>query len=674
MTPPAPDADSPAAGARRRRWRQLWAAIVIGVVSTLAAYVTSITPVLDRAFLTFDDAAYDAAYSQRTPQARTQVPITLIEIDGASLASVAAHMGQGWPWPREGWALVIDYLQQRGAKVIVFDLLFNQPSPRAVDDDEAFARAIDSANVPIVFASDIHARFAPPVKRPVTLGATDITPAKVYRTYLPTTPGGASLAVAALHAAGVPTRLSESQPFALLYHGPHRGKSAEAVYQTVPASAVFFDATGSLSAEKRLPETLFRDRIVLIGATAAATLDLKSTPLDARYPGVAVHATAIDNLMNGDSVTSARPVTRFSVALLSAILVSAGAIGGRSMVGRLATPLLTTLALCLLSIQFMQRPAPVWIAPSVSLLAVVLASVGGLVWGIKVQDAHARRVLKILAQCVSPSVAATLSAAPQLLRTGGQQRHMTVLFSDLQGFTDLTERLGPQIEPVLNDYLARLSDCALSLDGTIDKFIGDAMMAFWNAPVNQTDHALRACRCAMAIVNHTQPGTAPTRVGIHTGPMVVGFFGSSKRLSYTAIGDAVNIAARIEPANKQYGTHILISADTYDAVRSEMLCRPIDRVRLYGKSQPTDLYELIAPLADATDAQKQLAQLTQRAVDAYRKADFTASREMWHSIQKLTLQDSVATIYLQRIQALLTHPREEVASQKWDAIADMTSK
>ncbi len=193
-------------------------------------------------------------------------------------------------------------------------------------------------------------------------------------------------------------------------------------------------------------------------------------------------------------------------------------------------------------------------------------------------------------------------------RPGGRQRDLTLMFTDLEGFTQLSETLGDRIVPILTDYLSRMSRQVHDGGGTIDKFIGDAVMAFWGAPQDDPDHAFNACRTALAcqrmmadLVHHTEThGLKPLRmrIGLNTGTVLVGNIGSEERLNYTAIGDPVNLASRLESLNKRYGTGILIGAATQAAAGDRVVCRRVDRVAVYGRQSGDWIYELVALASD----------------------------------------------------------------------------
>jgi adenylate cyclase len=353
-------------------------------------------------------------------------------------------------------------------------------------------------------------------------------------------------------------------------------------------------------------------------------------------------------------------------------LVSGGVVLGRSAIWKGATVFAGAVVLIVVAIAPMRLGNMHWLAPAVPALGIAIATVCGLIWTYRIEDARARFLLKALGQCISRDVAETLAINPSQLAVGGQRREISVLFSDIQGFTDLTERLREGIEPVLNYYLAEMSHIAFAEDGTIDKFIGDAMMVFWNAPLDQRDHAVRACRTALAIARHEHeiaPNLAAmgatnirTRIGINTGPVVVGFFGSVERLSYTAIGDAVNLSARLEPANKLYGTQILVSESTQRLAEGVMCFRPIDRLRVYGKTEPAAVYELLGECSDPR-LQDLSAGFT-RAMAAYYRRDWDAAEGILHELSSRFPGDEPTAALMTRILSYRADP----PPPDWDGV------
>jgi len=256
---------------------------------------------------------------------------------------------------------------------------------------------------------------------------------------------------------------------------------------------------------------------------------------------------------------------------------------------------------------------------------------------------------------VSRDVVREMVAHPERLRLGGERRELTLLFCDLAGFTSLSERLSPEaLTEVINLYLNESTKIVMGLSGTVDKFIGDAIMAFWGAPLDDAEHALHATQAAIGLqdlMHRLQPQFAALgaqglalRIGLHSGPAVVGNMGSDLRFNYTALGDTVNLAARLEGVNKAYGTGILLSENTAAALNDALPLRPVDRVRVKGKNVPVQVY---TPCADPV-----LAAATSRAWDAYLARDWDASLSAGAAMLAQAPHDALPGVFAERIAGL----------------------
>ena len=264
---------------------------------------------------------------------------------------------------------------------------------------------------------------------------------------------------------------------------------------------------------------------------------------------------------------------------------------------------------------------------------------------------------------------------------GGERRTLTIFFSDLEGFTSAAERLPPEtLVQLLGEYLEAMTDQILASGGTVDKYIGDAIMAFWNAPSTVEDHALRAC--TIALTNQRRLAELreswkerglpafKVRIGLNTGEAFVGNIGSEARLDYTAIGDSVNLASRLEGLNKYFGTDIMISASTFALVAGEVLARPLDRVSVKGKAEGVMVYELLALRADASVAQRELAREHTAAVEAYLAMEWDRAITGFRRVLEQRPDDKPATSMIERCETLRASP----PGADWDGVYRMTDK
>jgi adenylate cyclase len=268
------------------------------------------------------------------------------------------------------------------------------------------------------------------------------------------------------------------------------------------------------------------------------------------------------------------------------------------------------------------------------------------------------------------------------VQLGGDKRELTVLFSDIRGFTTLSERLDPHVLlEFLNEYLTPMTDIIVSDQrGTLDKYIGDAIMAFWGAPQEQPDHALLACRAALQMMARLQELKEAWRerglpeidigVGVNTGPMSVGFVGSQDRFyNYTVLGDAVNLASRLEGANKEYGTHVIIGPTTFEQVEGRVVTRELDQVRVKGKREPVKIHELIS-LAPATPEASAFVEQFTWGIGAYKAQRWDEAVARFREADRLRGGDPCSRKYIGRCEAM----RREPPGPEWDGVFEMKTK
>jgi adenylate cyclase len=348
-----------------------------------------------------------------------------------------------------------------------------------------------------------------------------------------------------------------------------------------------------------------KDHIVLVGFTAHGLMDVRPTPFDSVMPGVESHATAIANLLEGRGLQA--PAGLKLVETIAVILL---ALAGPMLLPRVGAIWGTVVALglaagvtALVHYEFRQG---VWILLLPPLLALAIGHVGSVTYQVLTEERERRWIKQAFRQYVPPAVVEELGRDPAKLTYGGERRVLTVMFSDIRGFTTYSERHPPEeVVGALREYLTALVEVVFRHRGTLDKFIGDATMAFFGAPFDNPDHALQACRAAVEMSDVVArlneqwkaAGREPfvTGFGIATGEMLVGNFGSSQRFTYTVIGDQVNLGARLESLNKDYETarHIIISQGTYELVRDHVEVRPLGSVTVKGKQQAVDIFDLV---------------------------------------------------------------------------------
>ena len=429
-----------------------------------------------------------------------------------------------------------------------------------------------------------------------------------------------------------------------------------------------YSAASVIQSELRLragePPTVdvdvFKDSYVFFGLSAAGLHDLRPTPVGNVYPGVEIYATMLDNLLSGDFMVDASSML-VVLATLFLAWISAFAI---VLFSRKAWHSLLMIGI------FLPVPAAagmvayafgVWWPVVVDQSAVVLSLVAGLVFNYATEGRQKAFLKHAFKHYLSPVVIERILEDPSKLKLGGERRELTIFFSDLQGFSGFSERLDPEaLTSLLNDYLSDMTDIILDEGGTLDKYEGDAIIAFWNAPLEQPDHAVRACRAALRCqhklserreeLRQRTGETLRARIGIHTGAVVVGNMGSRNRFDYTVLGDAANLASRLEGANKPFGTYLMVSEVTWAQVNGRLSGREIGQLRVVGRKTPVRVYEPLGFEGEANPA----------AVESFHRGLACCYRKQWLealSIFESLPDDPVARVYAQRCKDLSLRPK-----------------
>jgi adenylate cyclase len=654
--------------------QKLLAAFVIAVCATGIAYAVRNTDAIDR--LRF--ALYDEAYTLRESSDRKGGPVVIIAVDEHSLTEMDRGVPYGkpvrWPWPREIYGDLIEYLQKCGAKVVAFDMLFNQ-SDRQADygSDQNFADVVNATPLKVIFGKLIlqdgtSAPFAPPVTNPI-FGVVNAS-GGVFRVFEPIFQGKPSLAyqAAELYTGRPPTW---RDPFFVHFYGKRVRQDGQTTFRYVDAVEALAAAQGQ---NVGLDPNTFKDKIVLVGSTAAGLYDAKATPLEKNYPGVEWQATAIENLLFGQRVKPVREWVALLDTFLGALMASLGAVMPQRASLKAGAMTLSLLIVSLLSLLLFLGEPIHWLPLAVPLTALVLSAVASITWSYFTEGRQRLFISKAFALSTSPVIAEAISKNPDKLNLGGERREITVMFTDLAGFTDISETMEVvKLAQVINIYMEAMSEEIVTRDGYLDKYIGDAIMSFWNGLVDQPDHAARACRAALAI-KRREVEIAPdlqqlvdakiiTRIGVNTGPMAVGNLGSSRKLAYTVLGDAVNLGARLEPANKLYDTEVIISQATASQLNGQFVLRELDLLAVKGKTIPMAVYELIAEGQPTPDVKAKL-DLYAAGLTHYRAQRWDDAEASWTRLLKDFPEDGPAHKMLARVAKL----RHESLPADWDGV------
>ena len=579
--------------------------LVVGVACGLVSVLFCLTPPAELAELKTYDLLHVLRSSSPAPES-----IVLVAIDEASFA----ELGLQWPWPRSLHGRLATALSRAGAAAIGFDILF--PEPSRPEDDRAFSEALAAVGNAVLasevstsegrhFEQRMMVEPIPALKRYVRTGIVSIPLDRdfvVRRMPRRAAPEGLfSEALAA--AAGRPVAMVPEDAY-ISYASPPNSYLTVSYYQ-------------ALEPDRYLPKEIFRGKIVIVGRTTTASVepekgaaDYFATPFlllasakNSLMSGIEVHANMVHDLLAGAFVVRMGSAERAALVLLIGALAGLLQFRWRPFLSAVFTAA-ACLGLAAAALVLFDRYG-YWI-PIVSFIFPL-----GLSYAAFGADAylHAERkkreIKRAFSHYLSPSVLEAVLADPDGLKLGGVAVEATVLFSDIAGFTTISEQNAPEvISRLLNRYMTAMTRTIMLHNGTIDKFIGDAIMAFWGAPLPDPEHAMNACRAAVEMRERLAPlnielrgrglPEVSFRIGINTGEVIAGNMGSEELFDYTVIGDTVNLASRLEGANKQFGTDILISRLVYDKVKDRVEARSLGKISVKGKAGTVEVYALLA--------------------------------------------------------------------------------
>lgn len=659
--------------------------------------------------------ANDAMFIARG-EARPTGNVVIVAVDERSVNELGR-----WPWPREKTAALISSLGK--ARVVALDIVFSESeSPKA---DKALSESIKKASnvvggyffrddsteepgpaaleqigksrigvvslegatdeqLPVPVFPGVEANTGIIGEGAIGFGAFNIIPQSdgIYRQehllygfdgeLYPALPleavsrfleadiivNGAEYGVDSIDVGGLVIPVNEEGAFPLNYYG--KG-GAFTVYS---ASDVI---NGSV------PDNAFNDRLVFVGVTEKAIYDIRPTPVDSLFPGVEMHATAAANILEGrflihDNRVAAYDLfmTVFMAALLSFALMRLR----RTLLSLLV--FFALLAFIVLADFYLLSAYNIVASVLYPCLSLTLAYLSGEAYRNLVVEKRSRYLRKAFSTYVSSQLVSEILKDPDKLKLGGEKRTVTVLFSDIRGFTTLSERMPPEeLVKLLNEYLSPMTSIVLNEEGMLDKYIGDAIMAVFNAPIEIPDHPRRACASAIRMISKLEELNAKwgalgypridIGIGINTGEAVVGNMGAELRFDYTAIGDTVNLASRLEGMNKLYGTSVLASEFTHAFVKNEFLFRELDLVRVKGKEKPIVMHELMGAKGD--QPKEALRDRFLNAMALYRARRFEEAALAFKSIHDET-SDGPSMLYLKRCEEYKASP----PSADWDGV------
>lgn len=642
------------------------------------------------AFTWTDHKSYDSRMKATASYFSPSEKISVILLDQNSLDWANKEMGWGWPWPRKAYGDMIDFFARGNAASVAFDMIYSEPSLYGAEDDAAFATACQAYgrtiqtvyydsnfSEPVLPVANI-AQSAKVLANVTSLLDGDGT-ARRARFFADTPTAEPGLAIAHLVMAdALPGEIPQAKDGGMYVR-----------YQKDLTRFVPYNAMQILQSEYALRNGeqsvldphQFEGSYIFFGVYAPGLYDICTTPVSATYPGVGVHISQLDTILQGNYLYDS-PIALLVLLLLLAV-VSGCLLGTSFSQSRiqffvLKIAIFVAIIAAYTVIVYVAFAQGLILPFSAPLAAFVLAFALTVSITYLTEGRQKRYLQTAFKQYLSPDVIDTLMENPDRLKLGGERREITAYFSDIQGFTTISEGLSPEeLTAFLNTYLSAMSDVILAHGGTIDKYEGDAIIAFWNAPTFQSDHARRgleaALECQKKLADMQDELMAITkkpvkqRIGLNTGFATVGNFGSNKRFDYTMMGDTVNLASRLEGINKQFGTYTMCSQATMESALAngcDLSFRNIANIAVVGRSEPVLVY---TPMTEAEYKEnEQTFSAFENPYALFKQGAFAQAKDMFSD---LATRDSVSEKYVAKCQHYIDNPPDN-----WQGFLKATEK
>lgn len=704
---------------------------------------------------TLELKTYDARFFVRGSLPMEKSDIVIVTVDDETFATMPTR----WPFPRRYFAHMLDNLFAAGARMVVFDIQFMEPSENP-EDDVILAKATEKYKDRVIHAGKISftrdkrlnrvlSQAMVPVDTIQAVGASigivnqlDDRDGFVRQYPLYIEHQGRNYLSLAMKSAQLLADLGPEIPFdrhpnyvdygpyqvplqisgevgtmLIDYYGPAK------TFPTFSLSDVLDDETFDLRKDDTdfmkwflmpddqfnmlisfLPEEAaktfkeirdanpFKDKVVFVGASAAELQDLKLTPFyifrnengqieHQLMPGVECHANALQTILDRKFIGNVSPIVEFIIVFLMMFGVFALNNSTRMLVGTSLTIVLAVVYTIASFWVFIDDN--IWLATVSPLAGLLTSYIATTIYQVVMEQKEKAMIRGMFSQYVPKKVVAELINNPDMLALGGERRRMSVLFTDVAGFTSMSEKMSPEdIVTLLNEYLSAMSLIVLENEGIIDKYEGDLIMAEWGAPVFFEDHAAHACRSALRMqaklselrLDWAKRGMPPlrSRVGINTGYMLVGNMGCLEVFDYTVMGDAVNLASRLEGANKSYKSTIMIGPETYNDIKDlTFVTRMLDDIRVKGKAEGVRVYELIAEKPeDLSERKAKILPMYNEGLELFRDRQFEKAKQIFVDALNIDPDDGPCETYLKRCEEFLVNPPPE----KWDKVFELTEK
>lgn len=674
-------------------------------IISVIIFVLSISLHFTKVFNFFENKTYDLRMSELAKNKNPCDDIYFIKVDQESIDWASETYGWSWPWPREAYGRIIEFVSAGNAKSIAFDIVFSEPSIYGEEDDLAFAKAEEESGITIqtIFINGDradgteHAQLPIPVIADNAAMLANITSSMddddiIRRGRLSYEYNGEvypTLGTAPLYLTDDTEGLKaiprlEDGTVLLRYQ-----KSMDD-YEPFSAMSILKNYDSWKNGEEcDFEPDEFEDAYVYVAYYATGLFDICSTPVSKVFPGVGVHITTLDNYLTDSFMIKASDwgnvLWYFTLSLLSSLLIATALCMKKQWLSLftliVSGVLLMGIAVSVPYILFFNGIWIVMVGPLFNLALSLLFNIG---FSFAVEGKQKKIIKDAFSKCLSKDVVNQILEDPSSFSLGGKQFRMTAVFTDIQQFSSFCEFLSPEeVGSLLNYYLTPMSDILLSEKGTLDKYEGDAIIGFVGAPVEIENHADRACTAAVlmkkrekqmnqeiySIASSEKPGDMTddlynsflklvknnrkifTRIGINTGYMMAGFFGSDQMKNYTMMGTDVNIASRLEGVNKQYHTGgILISDETKNDLHEDFLVRRLDRVRVINIENPIRLYELIDKKEFSSDKDRFDINIWEKAMDFFESKDYSSAYEHFKIFYNKNPDDGVAAYYISLLE------------------------
>ncbi|MEA2104627.1 MAG: adenylate/guanylate cyclase domain-containing protein [Candidatus Cloacimonadota bacterium] len=681
----------------------------------------------------------DYRFRKFTCPAKADTNIVLVSIDDSSL-DYFSSFGIYWKWPRSYYGFLVDYLSKVEAKAVIFDMMFDDPDINrdetdAEETDGAFAQAIKNYGKTILagkFSRD-SLRMMPNINRfalnfqsssnkylhpnnvggsfPIDtllnatnlIGIIDIQAdndgiirrapliSKYQNKYYPQLAFACLLQKENERTNIIQTHKSisfenntipvdKSGKYLINWYG---SGGPDGFFQYIPFAAVIQSASAlEQDLEPTISHNKFKNKYVIIGATASGLSDLRTTPFVKPYPGFEIWATILSNFINRDFVT----VVPFWLNLLNTIFAAfLTFLIFTRFKPRISNPLMIALLIYILGLSlWLWSGQRILLNITMPLFGFFIMYFAIVTVSFLMEGQSKREIRKVFTRYLHPDVIKSLLEHPNEVEIGGNKIEATVLFTDIANFTTFSEGHTPtELVKLLNEYFEKLTQIVIDNNGLLDKYTGDGLMAIFGAPVQREDHAVLACKVALAhrtycrkLLSNPQIEESSvynfhihTRIGINSGEIVAGNIGSKLRMDYTAIGDGVNLSARLEGVNKVYKTNVIISQSTYDLISGSFICRELDTLRVKGKKKPTKIYELVAENHEATAELSELIEKYTEALGFYRTGKWEKAIEIFKKLTEGSFSDPPSQIMLKRCIDFKKKP-----PKNWDGVLTMEVK